>query len=451
MQRTQSISPVKRCHRPKAHRPSPHDIQTSLPIHNLFPTVEELALACFTTNFSTWLRHLDPAQRIHNQGNVGKHLLVSMSAVGLASFSNTMHAPELMARARAQYVSALQLTNAALKSPTDVLEDSTLSSVMVLSVFETVTGSNAQSFEHWQEHINGAAALVEVRGVEQLKTPAGLRMFLQVTFNLMLGCAIRAVAMPEHIIKFRKKAELFIDASDPMWQLTGIVIDCTNFFADVRKSKIVDPRPTIERALNIDGMLSAMFEDPPEEWLYKTVHTDECPDLIWNGKYHVYKDVQSAHAWSRMGTCRILIQEVILKQLLIARNQVPPVFTEVECRAQKDSTVNILLKVRDDLLASVSEISADTSHQKATSLMDESKGYFGLWPLYLVGSMDMSTQPIKDWVVARLRSVWALYGLRQALSTAYYLDGMEHVVPWYMEPEPKPDLAEPAGTLQQIT
>jgi hypothetical protein len=135
----------------------------------MFPTIEERALGLFNTNSSTWLRNFDVTHELCTQTSTDEHLLASMSAVGLATFSHSIHAPELMVRARREYVSALRLTNAALRSPIEAKKDSTLFSVMILSIFETVTGNNDRSLAAWAEHVNGAAALVKLRGKDQFK------------------------------------------------------------------------------------------------------------------------------------------------------------------------------------------------------------------------------------------------------------------------------------------
>jgi len=70
--------------------------------------------------------------------------------------------------------------------------------------------------------------------------------------------------------------------------------------------------------------------------------------------------------------------------------------------------------------------------------LDGSRGYFVLWPLYLVAVMDMTTQPIRKWAIARLRSIGESVGLRQAIVLADSLDGRMHIAPWDTKPVPRP-------------
>ena len=416
-------------------------VETLTPKFSMFPTTEERALAFFSTNSMTWFRNFDVTEDLCTQTSSDEHLLASMSAVGLASFSHSIHAPELMVRARRQYVSALRLTNAALRSPTEAKKDSTLFSVMILSIFETVTGNTERSLAAWAEHVNGAAALVKLRGKDQFKSRAGMRMFLQVTSNLMLSCIQRTTAMPEHIVELRKIAEQYINpvnppVDKPAWALSAIIIDFTIFRAAVRDCSIVGPRKIVAVALEIDRRFLETFSDLPKEWAYKVVYTDETPDLIWNGNYHVYPENWMAHIWNGMRVCRIMLHETIRDQLLAASTAITPIFTEYETASQNDSSLNAMLQMRADILASVPHHTPLNFVTKPISLLEGSRAYFVLWPLYLAGAMDVTTEPIRKWVVARLRSIGESAGIKQALVVAEVLSEKKIIEAWHTKPDP---------------
>jgi len=411
-------------------------VETLAPKFSMFPTTQERALGFFNTNSLTWMRNLDVTDELCTQTSTDEHLLASMSAVGLASFSHSIHAPELMVRARREYVSALRLTNAALRSPTEAKKDSTLFSVMILSIFETVTGNNERSLAAWAEHVNGSAALVKLRGKDQFKTQAGIRMFLQVTSNLMLSCIQRTTAMPDHIIELRKEAEQYMEQDNPAYRLSGIIIDFTIFRAAVRECKIVGPRAVVAAGLEIDRRFLEAFGDLPQEWHYKVVYTDENPDLIWNGNYHVYNETYMAHIWNGMRVCRIMLHETIRDQLLAASTAMTPIFTEYEIAAQYDSSMNAMLQMRADILASVPHHTPLSFSDKPVSLLEGSRAYFVLWPLYLAGAMDVTTEPIRQWVIARLRSIGESVGIKQAFVVAEYLSLQKRIKTWETKPDP---------------
>ena len=397
-----------------------------IPSAQVFPTINERALGYFVTHSSAWLRNFDLVDAICSPSHVDKHLLASMSAVGLASFSSSAHAPQLMIRAQRDYVKALQLTNAALKSPSEVKKDSTLLAVMILGIFETVAGSNGKSLAAWAEHINGAAALVKLRGEEQFNSQAGKRMFLQVTSNLMLSCIQRTIPMPEHMVVLHKSAESFMDTENPAWQLSSIIIDFTIFRAAIQNREIVGPRAIISELLDLDQRFIAVFENLPEEWRYQIIYTDENPHLIWNGRYHVYKEFWIAHIWNGMRTCRIIVHETIQDQLLLASSALEPPFTASESLVQNQASEDIMIQMRDDILGSVAH-HTQASTPPSMGILEGSRTYFVLWPLYLAGAMKMTTPSIRQWAITRLRDIAETAGLRQALVIAEYLISRKHI------------------------
>lgn len=412
-------------------------IKSMMPNYSMFPTLEERSVAFFGTLAPTWFRAFDLIENLCGQSVIEEHLQASISAVGLAGFSNTMHAPEIMARARRDYVKALQLTNQALRSPIAAKKDSTLFSVMVLSIYEMISGNNERSLESWTEHIKGAAALVKFRGQEQFNSSAGQKLFLQVTSNLMLSCIQRTIPMPEHIIELRKEAKKFMDVESPGWRLSGVIIDFTIFRSKVRDCEIVGPRNVIEQALKLDQRFIDEFKDLPEEWNYMTVYSTENPDIIWNGQYHIYREYWMSHIWNGMRTCRILLHELIRDQLLAASTANTVLFTDDENAIQLDSSIEIMLEMQADILASVPHHTPSLLNQSSSGLLDGSRSYFVLWPLFLVGTMDLTTEPIRRWAAARLRDIGETVGIRQAIVISELLTRKGLPTAWDTKPAPR--------------
>jgi len=276
-----------------------------LPTYCMEPALEQRARCFFATHSSklnpNW--DFDLVDNLCTRTAEDNHLLASINAVGLASFSNSVHVPKLMTRARQDYVVALRLTNAALRSPTKVKKDSTLFAVMILSLFETIAGTDVDSLVAWTEHVKGAAALVKLRGRDQFKTYAGQRLFRQVTSNLMISCLQRTVPMPSYIMELWEAMAEIIDCSNLAWKLAVVIVDFIVFRAAVRSLQVVGPRFIVEAALEFEQRFLEVFEDIPETWKYETLYTDKNPHLVWNKYYHVYQDTFSSQIWNGFRTC----------------------------------------------------------------------------------------------------------------------------------------------------
>ena len=301
--------------------------------YTLAPTIEERSIGYF---FTTYVLGVDgPWDHFLNDNT-----LASMKALGLAGFSNAAHAPKLMIEAREQYLRAIRLTNTALRSPADVKKDSTLLAVVILGMFETVTGRNRRSLEAWASHVKGASALLKLRGPEQMMTPGGRRMFGQVTTSLVTACLQNQLELPEYILELRDEAAKYQPPNDPVWLFYEFMVQFTKFKGQVDHRKITDPSVILARALELDEMSLHICSNVPPGWEYKTIYTDQDPDIIYAGYYHVYGNFGFAQIWNGIRTFRILLHEIIQNILLGKYSPLPQTQDEQDCAAQShDSSV----------------------------------------------------------------------------------------------------------------
>ncbi|TVY71166.1 hypothetical protein LSUE1_G008388 [Lachnellula suecica] len=400
--------------------------------------LQHRAQAFFYTKSSSWLQSYDLLGALCSQTSADQHLMASMSACGLASLSTYLHTPELLQRSRQDYVTALRLTNAALRSPTDVKKDSTLFSVMILSIYETITGSDGKSLSAWTKHVNGAAALVKLRGRDQFKTSSGQRLFIQVLSYLMISCITRTIAMPDHMIELRKIATKYLDSNKDAWKASEVIVDFTVMRAGIREGAILGPRNIVETSLALDKRFTDLFRgDLGEDFRYKTVYTTENPHLVWNGFYHVYSTHWTAQIMNAIRTSRILLHEQVRDQLLVDSTAQAPNFTTEEMERQSRASEDVMLECQRDVLASVPQHTASMNNEPM-SLLEGSRGYFIVWPLYLCGVMDIVTQDVKAWVVQRMRSLADVGGISQARVLADYMERDQN--PWEWVRKPVPDI-----------
>lgn len=163
---------------------------------HLPPTLEERATSFFIANYvvgpgGPTNGHLNALKTTYEYDD---NLMASMKAVGLAGFANVENSLEVMEQARMEYCKALRLTNIALQLSETARKNSTLLSIKVLSMYETVTGSSQKSLEVWADHIRGASALIKLRGSEQLEMPEGRRLVIHVTSYILITCMQREMS-----------------------------------------------------------------------------------------------------------------------------------------------------------------------------------------------------------------------------------------------------------------
>ena len=357
-----------------------------------------------------------------------------MKAVGLAGFAHAHHAPSLLNSARYQYVQALKKTNAALESRSYLKKDSLLVSIMVLSIFETITGCKPKSLDDWAEHIRGATALLKLRGIEQLSTIRGRRMFVQVASSLIVNCMQQGRALPPFILEWTELARKSMNNKEPAFLTQEIMMKFTTFRASVRNGSLSGPEVILARALEIDGVITALFTSHvPSGWEYQTIYTTAKDDCIWNGCYHLYFDSWVSQIWNGRRTMRILLHEMIRDALLEGFSSRPPLFTGPKYTSQFQKSTDVLYEMQAEIFATVPQhlgyassnangIFDSSATGRGQSMIRLSGPYFLIWPLLLTGIMDVTTQEAKEFALRNLRKIGDEMGIQLAFLLAKVIE-----------------------------
>jgi len=248
--------------------------------------------------------------------------------------------------------------------------------------------------------------------------------------------------MPSYIMELWEAMAEIIDCSNLAWKLAVVIVDFIVFRAAVRSLQVVGPRFIVEAALEFEQRFLEVFEDIPETWKYETLYTDKNPHLVWNKYYHVYQDTFSSQIWNGFRTCRILLHEIIRDQLLTSNSAMTPIFTDAEASSQSEDSSRIMIEMQAEILASIPRNNPNPLTDGPAS---HSLSYFVIWPLYLVGVMDLTTEAIRLWVSQRLKMIAEEVGIQQAGVMAGFLARKEPLDPWPFDPVPTP--YKPTGIL----
>jgi hypothetical protein len=124
---------------------------------------------------------------VYVQSAPSSTIAVATQCAAIASLASAWKDSRMMDGARIQYSLALTLTSAVLRSPVDALSDSSLISVILLSIFEAITCQGRHFSDAWLAHIDGAATMVRLRGQQQFNTPLGRRLFVYIANNVRIS------------------------------------------------------------------------------------------------------------------------------------------------------------------------------------------------------------------------------------------------------------------------
>ncbi|KAF2708153.1 hypothetical protein K504DRAFT_468521 [Pleomassaria siparia CBS 279.74] len=290
----------------------------------------------------------------------GFHPLIatSMTALGLAGISNMCMDANFKRGAMQWYTKALQMTNAALASPTEVRSDNTLFATLLLSTFEAT--NNEKSLHAWSKHVSGSESLIRMRGMQQFNTPAGRRMYKQAIGLITMNFMGQGRPIPAYIYALNKEVRKYDLNDDPANRLYYLHVDVIDFRAQVLHGKITDLKAIIDRALEIDEIAKTIFNLSGTEWDFEDVGCALGTPGVFGNSYHIYPHVASAQVWNWVRYNRIYLHDIIRNCLVSGFSSTPPAFSEPRYIQLLQESQETLYRMQNDILASIPQHHGDT-------------------------------------------------------------------------------------------
>lgn len=384
--------------------------------------------------------------------------------------------------ARKSYGRALRLINSALRDPVEAFKDSTMLSVLVLGLYEKMAEPSLHTMRAWQQHITGAAALAQMRGPNQFRSNASIRMFMMLCQNTMINCIQNGLAMPPDLIELRKQLVARIGKKEPNLEICNPIYKILQLVYDIKHGIVTDLDKMLGKFHEAEDDFQRVISKFPEAWHYQKYRTQRPRPEFFQNVCHVYPTIGIATIWNGLRTCRLLILETMLEELHKRFARVPvravPARYQIECQKAKLKMEHVALAILASVpqhfgLVSPSDNSSETlapvpstentwpevSEDDWEALLGEIEGSDSgcsededyqcrspsltnpmqlkdanaraerfmllasvtnglVWPLYLVGMSTASDASMRAFVVERLNAINAETGLAQAAALA---------------------------------
>ncbi|KAF2423794.1 hypothetical protein EJ08DRAFT_595433 [Tothia fuscella] len=388
--------------------------------------VEDVAINHF---LSLYVRgsHFDYLPEVYKEHQSCVPFSTCVSATALATLARELKEPAVMKTAREQYSKALIATNEALADPVQTILDSTLMSVLLLSLFETVAQEHRGSPHNWTAHTLGAGTLLKLRGLRQFETPLGHQLFAQVTSNIRVNSAQRQVPVPLDIRQLQAEAKPFLSASDQRSKISLIVDTFATLRAQAAQPIGSDPATIIKMAVQVEHSVCEMMANLPQSDVYRTVATDESTPCAYGSFSYVDLDHRATQRWNSLRMMSLFLNEMMYKQIEIALQSSPGRF----CK----STLNAWLLLQEQcatygrqraegICASIAQFTkVDPTAAIVSSL---------LWPLTAAGESDLVSSDVRRFVISALLYLGEKSRLPQAFWAAQMLEESKTLEDWYV-------------------
>jgi hypothetical protein len=261
-----------------------------------------------TSTSKSW----DFLKRYYHPTDSPDHLTLAIETVSLAYLWQQVYSDAALASARERYIQALRLTNKALKSPKEAAKYTTLLASLLLDLFEKITYSEPQKSKSWRSHIDGALALVYLRGLERFQDPSEFRVLVRLSTNYLISCVVSGSPVPGELIAIRAYAGKHVNVQDPKWRLSDLMVVYANLRSDSQKGTLYHDE-CIGISMELDKKLQSLDLDMPPSWHYSTTYLDEKSERAFHLHFDSYPDRNVTQARNVLRLVRILLNESLIE------------------------------------------------------------------------------------------------------------------------------------------
>jgi hypothetical protein len=310
-------------------------------------------------------------------------------------------------------------------------------------ILVTKSADSASLVQAWAKHVDGACALLNLRGEHQFQSNLGRRLFHQFYGVILLVALETGRPVHEGMHKLYRVMTPNSDYNVHGRAWTTRLVDLLHSSIYLNQDLITDPKTMVGKALNLDRELDKIKALMPSVWEYEKVHLEQASEHLYGKLYHIYLDPWIAQMWNNVNSCRICLFKIVRENLTrgwIQSN--PPVFTQEEYNSIKASAEDTSRATAAAIIASVPQITGmipfpdlSTAKRRASdpaqslryticppgTYIDTAHSTHMLhliWPLYAAGGLELTTSEMRSWIIDILLYVALRIGNRQAVVLA---------------------------------
>ncbi|CAG8364395.1 unnamed protein product [Penicillium salamii] len=349
----------------------------------------------------------------------------AVDATALMTLANAKNAPVLMNKARQGYGKALRGLQEALNSPIHAVKDETFASVVLLSLYEDISGERNGLFS---SHTAGFEFLMKLRGAGQMGHQRGRDMFNFAYTHTY----VEILALGDNPRFDLDWVSGMLNSDCPVEQLMLSASKLTRLFLLMRSTPQPPDQATVESWITAgrecDAELSQWTQTLPDRWLPLVVYSAHGESLL------TYNRISNAIIWYYYRAVRVMLQ-----QLLLGLNRTLTTIKTANKQWSSSGTSGSGMDFEPldeaNLLAVICEMTTDTCRSIPFSLADvdslgrpnqahsplqirAAQGYGLLWPLWYVLSCGMPTEAQVQQIRTALWRVGSKLGIKLALILA---------------------------------
>lgn len=160
--------------------------------------------------------------------------------------------------------------------------------------------------------VNGALALVRLKGLEHYQGNNVLRVLGRLSTNLLISCIAGDRPVPEDLIVLRKYIAERLNASDGKSRLTDLMIEYGILRTEIRTGYL-SVAECMDKVMELDAKLQALSVNMPHQWRYTTTTIDESNERVLDHRADIYPGRHITQTWNVLRLVRISLNASIIK------------------------------------------------------------------------------------------------------------------------------------------
>ena len=381
----------------------------------------------------------------HHPMDSPEYLTLAIEAVSLAYLWHQVCSEAALATARSKYVTALRMTNKALRSSKEATKDTTLMASLLLDLFEKITDNEPRNNKSWTSHVNGGLALVKFRGLEQFQDPSEFTILVRLSTHYIVSCITSGSPIPDILHAIQGYVEKRRGLQDPMLRLSHMMIQYANLRCEVGES-ILSKEICIGLSTELDGKIQALDLELPPSWQLSTTFMDHISDRVFDLHFDSYFNPKACQARNTLRVIRILLNEALIEHYLASPTN--------------DNNLALIGAANDNIIKLTSEICAcvpqyvdcdnAARHRlpRSERLPDQTSSHISpgvayhshtpnhrldcytlIFPLY-VAARSKVVPNVRPWIIRQLHYISSHFYVRNAKVVAQMLEQETDVDPW---------------------
>lgn len=318
----------------------------------------------------------------------------------LASFARETSQLRVLDLARKNYDRSLMRLASALRDPDLAIEDDTLASIQLLTLYEHLANDSGCAINHaWSKHALGALPILQLRGPSQFNTPIARALFKQARDNVLLYCIQDRIHFPQSlvdlqlVVRSNDSPVCDYDVEQASWDFQPITTAFCNYNASRTQQPNTNPWTLISDALAIDSAVEQYGLSLPMDWQFQIVsimelesHTDQ--GLFFAKTVHIYPSHRIAQMWNSIRMMRATLHDHILADIASLEQQGLEAGSFSQIESLRTASQIIRKQQCEEICASVSQWLVNSQHRQPYSI---AAGYFVVWPMFLAAQYQTDT------------------------------------------------------------